>query len=92
MSFQGVCEVFLLQAQVLTDLCDFRGKHDYPSLAISNVPATSRAADTLPAGVLWKDEVGDWFGTQFLDTAFKVGLYFDGSHLSQIQYSSDPAT
>ncbi len=63
----GICEFLLFQARVFTDLCNFRGEHDYPSLAIPNITAASGAADALPADFLWIDEVRNWLESQLPD-------------------------
>ena len=63
----GIHEFLLFQTRVLADLCDFRGKHDYPSLAVSNITAASGTADALPVDVLWIDKVRNWLGSQLPD-------------------------
>ena len=63
----GTCKFLLLKGRVPTDLCDFRGEHNYPSLAVLNITAASGAADALPVDVLWINEVRNWLGSQLPD-------------------------
>ncbi len=61
---QRTGELLPLQARVLTDLCDLRGKHNYPSLPAIDITTTSGTTDALPTDLPRKNEVRNWLGNE----------------------------